>query len=100
MNDKRPTGDDHWLTRPASIRRLWIGFSIVLALTVVAQFWVKMKASFDIDGSFGFGAWFGFVACVAMVLVAKVLGWVLKRPEEYYGCDEPRQQPGENRRDA
>ncbi|MEM9302450.1 MAG: hypothetical protein AAGE01_10090 [Pseudomonadota bacterium] len=99
MNEKRSIGDDHWLTRPATVRKLWIGFSIVLALTVIAQFGLKMKASFGVDGSFGFGAWFGFAACVAMVLVAKALGWVLKRPEGYYGDDEPR-HPTEGRGDA
>ena len=27
--------EEHWLTRPASIRKLWWGFSAVLALTLV-----------------------------------------------------------------
>ena len=98
MNDRR-SGDNHWLTRPETIRWLWIGFGVILALTVIAQFAVKMKSSFGVDGSFGFGAWFGFVACVAMVLVAKALGWVLKRPEGYYGDDEP-PKPVEDRGDA
>ena len=36
------------------------------------------------DAWFGFGAVFGFAACVAMVLVAKALGLVLKRDDDYY----------------
>ncbi|MEM9620758.1 MAG: hypothetical protein AAF993_03860 [Pseudomonadota bacterium] len=79
-----PTPDDHWLVRPTTIRWLWIGFSIVLALTVLAQFFIKIKGYFGIDGWLGFGAGFGFLACVAMVLVAKALGYLLKRPENYY----------------
>jgi len=39
---------------------------------------------FAVDGSFGFGAWYGFAACVALVLVAKALGVVLKRPDTFY----------------
>jgi hypothetical protein len=31
---------------------------------------------------------FGFLSCVAMVLVAKVLGWVLKRDENFYAEPE------------
>ena len=78
------TPDDHWLTRPATIRKLWIALYAVLALTVLAQLGIKVKGYFGIDGWFGFGAVFGFASCVLMVLVAKVLGAVLKRPEDYY----------------
>jgi ABC-type polysaccharide/polyol phosphate export permease len=39
---------------------------------------------FGVDGWLGFNAAFGFLACVAMVLFAKVLGWLVKRPEHYY----------------
>jgi hypothetical protein len=79
------TPDDHWLTRPASIRKLWIALYVVLAITVLAQLGIKVKGYFGVDGWFGFGAIFGFGSCLIMVLVAKVLGTVLKRPEDYYG---------------
>lgn len=75
---------DHWLVRPATIRKLWWGFSIVLALTVAAQLFVYVKGYFGADGWFGFGAAFGFLSCLAMVLVAKGLGVFLKRQEDYY----------------
>jgi hypothetical protein len=75
---------DHWLVRPRTIRRLWIGFSVVLALTVVLQLVVKVKGYFGIDGWPGFGAVFGFLCCVGMVLVAKGLGRFLKRKENFY----------------
>jgi len=75
---------DHWLVRPQTIRWLWIGGSAVLALVVVLQFVIKVKGYFGIDGWIGFGAAFGFLSCVAMVLVAKGLGRFLKREENYY----------------
>ena len=83
-NQQQRSDDDHWLTRPATVRKLWIGFSVVLALTVLAQLVIKIKGYFGVDGTFGFGAWYGFLACLAMVLVAKALGALLKRPEDYY----------------
>lgn len=80
--------EKHWLERPATIRKLWWGFSAVLAATVLAQLAIYIKGYFGVDGWFGFGAAYGFVSCLLMVLVAKVLGFVLKRPADYYSRDE------------
>ena len=85
-NDRN--SNDHWLVRPATIRRLWWGFSIVLAALVGLQLAIKVKGYFGVDGWFGFGAAFGFLSCLAMVLVAKGLGFVLKRPENYYSGEQ------------
>ena len=76
--------DDAWLARPSTIRLLWWVFAVVLALSVGAQLLFKVKGYFGMDGWLGFGAVYGFLACLAMVLFAKVLGWVLKRDERYY----------------
>ncbi|MGB5627457.1 MAG: hypothetical protein WBM61_17120 [Woeseiaceae bacterium] len=84
MNDD----NSHWLTRPATIRKLWWGFSIVLALTVAAQLLIYVKGYFGADGWFGFGAVFGFLSCLTMVLVAKGLGFFLKRSEDYYAAGD------------
>ncbi len=83
-----PDGNDHWLARPESIRLLWRVFAAVLAVTVLAQAVIYIKGYFTVDGWFGFGAVFGFLSCLAMVLVAKGLGFVLKRSEGYYGDGE------------
>ena len=56
----------------------------VLALTVLAQLVIGIKGYFGVDGWFGFGAAFGFLSCLAMVLVAKGLGFFLKRDQDYY----------------
>jgi hypothetical protein len=76
--------DDSWLARPATIRKLWIGFAVVLALTVAAEFVIDIKGYFGLDDWPAFGAVYGFGACVAMVLVAKALGVFLKRRDDYY----------------
>lgn len=82
MNDNPQ--QDHWLTRPSTIRKLWWGFSVVLGLTVIAQLLIYVKGYFVVDGWFGFAAAFGFLSCLAMVLFAKALGFFLKRDEDYY----------------
>jgi len=76
--------NDHWLVRQSTIRLLWIIFAVVLAATVLMDLVVAHHPYFGLDGTFGFGAWFGFVSCVAMVVFAKVLGAVLKRSDSYY----------------
>lgn len=76
--------DDYWLTRKSTIKGLWVVFVLILAATVLADFFVVPHPYFGLDGTFGFGAWFGFVSCVALVLIAKLLGGVLKRPDTYY----------------
>jgi uncharacterized membrane protein YhdT len=74
----------HWLVRPRTIRWLWGIFGVVLGLTVAAGLVIESYGHFGLDGTFGFHAWYGFAACVAMVVVAKLLGVLVKRPETYY----------------
>ncbi|MCW8193766.1 hypothetical protein F6455_03070 [Proteobacteria bacterium 005FR1] len=76
--------DKHWLVRSSTIRKLWIAFAIILGLTLVAQLFVHLHEYFVVDAVFGFYAAFGFFSCVAMVVVAKLLGLVLKQPDDFY----------------
>ena len=79
-----PRENDAWLARPSTIRLLWRVFAVVLAASVAAQLLFKVKGYFGVDGWLGFGAVFGFLSCLAMVLFAKGLGKLLKRDENYY----------------
>lgn len=78
------SSEDHWLVRPGTIRLLWRIFIAVLLATVAAQFLSGSDGHFGIDGWIGFGAVYGFLSCLAMVLVAKGLGVFVKRDEGYY----------------
>jgi len=81
--DEKP----HWLDQPRNIKLLWRGFLVVLLLTVLAEFLVPMHPHFAIESIFGFNAWYGFLVCALMIVVAKGLALVLKRPDTYYGKD-------------
>ncbi|MBI4194333.1 MAG: hypothetical protein HY526_04565 [Betaproteobacteria bacterium] len=74
----------HWLTRPAATQRLWWIFIAILAATVAAEFFVEHEANFSVEAIFGFNAWYGFIACAALILFAKALGLMLKKPDTYY----------------
>lgn len=80
---EKPSGD-HWLVRPENIRKIWIGSIIVLVILVLLDLAITKHPHFDIEGSFGFGAWYGFIACVVLVFGSKLLGLLLKRPDIYY----------------
>lgn len=81
------TEEKHWLVRAKTVRWLWRGGLVLLALLVMADFYIHTHPRFQIDGTFGFYAWFGLLTCVAMVLCAKVLGIFLKRKDSYYDND-------------
>lgn len=76
--------DDHWLTRESTIKRLWVLFAILLAVTVFLDLVISHHPYFGLDGTFGFGAWFGFVSCIVLIAAAKALGWAVKRPDTFY----------------
>jgi len=80
---ERPEGD-HWLVRPESIRKIWLGSIAVLVVLVLLDLVVEKHPHFEIEGSFGFGAWYGFAACVVLVFGSKAVGLLLKRPDTYY----------------
>ena len=85
---KTPSPRNHWLDNPKNVKHLWRPFIAVLALSVVAEFFVSLHPVFAIEGWFGFNADFGFTACVLMILGAKVLGNIIKRPDSYYAEDK------------
>ena len=76
-----------WLDRPAAARLVRTGFALLLAASLAAQLFVVVEPHVAAEGWFGAPAVFGFVACAAMVAFAKLLGAVLKRPDDHYGDD-------------
>ena len=79
--------EKHWLLRPKTITLLWRVFIAILAATVIAELVVHLHPHFGFDGWFGFHAWYGFLTCAAMIVFAKGLGLLIKRPDTYYGED-------------
>jgi hypothetical protein len=67
-----------------SLRRLWQLFIAVLALTLLAELFVEHEPHFAVERLFGSYALFGFIACAALILIAKGMGRFLKRPDAYY----------------
>ena len=73
-----PEEKTRWLDDPANIDRLVYGLGALSAVFVLLDLMTGHERLF------GFYAWFGFIACVGLVLAAKVLRMLLMRPEDYY----------------
>lgn len=66
------------------IRRLWLVFIAILAASVLFEFAVHEEPHFAVERVFGAYAIYGFAACAALILIAKAIGLLLKRPDDYY----------------
>jgi hypothetical protein len=82
----RPDAKDktYWLDDPHNVDRLVYGFYVVCVVLLAIDVFVPKHGPFAIEHVFGFYGVFGFVACVALVLLAKQLRRALMRSEDYY----------------
>lgn len=75
----------NWLDDPKNIRIVRNVFYVVLVLLVLPDIFIhKHTLFYSFEAWPGFYALFGFISCVAIILVSKLLGYVLKRGENYY----------------
>ncbi len=73
-----------YFDRPETIRRLWISLCGVCGLMFLLDFFLPAKPHFGLDGFLGFYSLLGFFSCAVLILVAKLAGFFLKVPEDYY----------------
>jgi hypothetical protein len=59
---------------------------VAVVLAILLDLALTRHSHFGIDGTFGFAAWYGLLACVVIVACAKAIGSVLKRPDTTYDC--------------
>lgn len=80
-------GRKYWLDEPRNVTRVVWALCAICALLFVADGFYHKHPHFAAEGIFGFYAIFGFVMCVALVLVAKWLRTFLMRSEDYYDAE-------------
>jgi len=74
----------YWLDSSENVTKLYRGLWVVGLLLFAADLLVHRHEEFSFAQWFGYYALYGFFACVALVLTAKAMRRVLKRPEDYY----------------
>ena len=73
-----------WLDRPENVRKIYYAVWIACALLLWVELLIDKHVETAVEHWFGFHGFFALVACVALVLVAKLLRCVVSRPEDYY----------------
>jgi hypothetical protein len=73
-----------WLDHKQNVTKVYWSVWIVCGLLLAVEPLVHKHGEFSFEEWFGFHGFFGFVACVLLVLAAKGLRVWLKRPEVYY----------------
>lgn len=90
MTDHTPppsenTGEKkYWLDDMRNVDKVFWGVVAICALLVLSDFFYHRHGDLSFDSSFAFYAWFGFVACVGLVLAAKEMRKLLMRDESFY----------------
>lgn len=74
----------YWLDERRNVDKIFWGLVAICAALVLADFFYDKHAKFRLEDLFGFYGFYGFVCCIFLVLAAKELRKILKRPEDYY----------------
>ena len=73
-----------WLDYPENVRKVYFSVWIVCAVLLLLELLIDKHAETAAEHWFGFHGFFGLIACVGLVLAAKLLRRVISRPEDYY----------------
>ncbi|MFT5111253.1 MAG: thioredoxin-related protein [Parasphingorhabdus sp.] len=74
----------HFFDHEKNVRLVVRALFACCALLAIADFFVHRHISHAVESLPGFYAFYGFVACVVLVLVAKEMRKLLMRDEDYY----------------
>ncbi len=82
---ERPTDEKtYWLDDKRNVDKVWWTLVALCALVFIGDAFYVKHPEFKVEYVFGFYGLYGFIACVFLVLTAKVLRRILKRPVDYY----------------
>ena len=74
----------YWLDNPRNVDKVYWSVWIICALLALTDFFYDKHTTLGIEEIPGFYGWYGFVACVGLVLIAKEIRKLVIRGEDYY----------------
>jgi len=84
MNPRMQDEKKYWLDDPANVRKVYLALWLFGIAWFVPDLFLEKHEDVSFAATLGFYAAYGFFACVALVLAAKVLRRILMRAEDYY----------------
>jgi hypothetical protein len=70
--------------KPENVKRLLKFFYASLILLLIIDFFIHKHAEFPWEGVPNFFAAYGFISCVLLIFIAKLLRIFIKRKENHY----------------
>ncbi len=77
----------HFFDKPGNLKKFLRGFYIICAILLAIDFVHNRHVVHSWESLWGFYAVYGFVACVALVEIAKLMRALLMRAPDYYEKD-------------
>ncbi len=77
----------HFFDKPGNLKKFLRGFYIICAILLAVDFVHNRHVIHSWENLWGFYAVYGFVACVALVEIAKLMRALLMRAPDYYEKD-------------
>ena len=74
-----------WFTKTKNANKLFLGLALLCFALFLVDFTYQKHGHFHIEEIPGFYGAYGFFMFTALILVAKALRLLIKRPENYYG---------------
>lgn len=69
---------------PKNVKRLLLFFFVSLGVLLILDFFIHRHVEFLWEKSPEFYAVYGFLSCVGLIFIAKILRFFTKRREDYY----------------
>lgn len=70
--------------KPQNVKRFLRGFYVSLIVLLIVDLFIHKHADFPWEAAPNFFAVYGFVSCVLLIFIAKVLRLFIKKDEDYY----------------
>ncbi len=80
----KPKKELTFLDNPENRTKVRKFFYISLVILLIAEFFIHKHGHFSWEYVPGFYAVYGFIACVSLIFIAKLLRLLVKRKEDYY----------------
>ncbi|MCB1233903.1 MAG: hypothetical protein KDM91_02395 [Verrucomicrobiae bacterium] len=87
MSEDNSKKEFDWFDRPASRKLLWRLLWGACLASVLAETPLHRHPVVKADWGLAFYAVIGFVGCGLVIYAAKLLGFLLKRPDDYYSAE-------------